>query len=44
MPPKPKWMRWKTYNRYEAKFDRYEDILDYGLAEAATKLTGLKLF
>jgi len=37
MPPKPKWMRWKTYNRYEAKFDRYEDVLDYG------KLTGLKI-
>jgi hypothetical protein len=43
-PPKPKWMRWKTYNRYEEKFDRYDDILDYGFAEAAAKLTGLKIF
>jgi hypothetical protein len=37
------WMRWKTYNRYEQQFDRYEEILDYGCAELATKLTGLIL-
>jgi hypothetical protein len=23
LPPKPKWMRWRTYNRAVAKFDRY---------------------
>ena len=23
-PPKPKWMRWKTYRRYEERFDRHE--------------------
>jgi hypothetical protein len=23
-PPKPKGMRWRTYNRYEEQFDRYE--------------------
>jgi hypothetical protein len=44
MPPKPKWMRWKTYNRYEEKFEQYDDILDNGFAEAAAKLTGLKIF
>ena len=27
-PPKPKWMRWETYRRYEEKFDNYEQILD----------------
>ena len=44
LPPKPKWMRWKTYNRYEEKFDRYDAILDYGCTALAAKLTGLKLF
>jgi hypothetical protein len=29
-PPKPKWMRWRTYNRAMEKFDRYEAILDEG--------------
>jgi hypothetical protein len=44
LPPKPKWMRWKTYNKYQEKFDHYEEILDYGCAALAAKLTGLKLF
>jgi hypothetical protein len=44
LPPKPKWMRWETYNRYEAKFDRYEAVLDHGCAALAAKLTGLKIF
>jgi hypothetical protein len=30
-PPKPKWMRWETYNRCEEKFDNYERILDDSL-------------
>jgi hypothetical protein len=30
-PPKPKGMRWRTYNRYEEKFDNYEQILDNSL-------------
>jgi hypothetical protein len=25
LPPKPKWMRWKTYNRYIKRFDDYEE-------------------
>jgi hypothetical protein len=37
-PPKPKWMRWATYNRYEQRFDRYEAILDHGFAAMAAKL------
>jgi hypothetical protein len=41
LPPKPKWMRWKTYQRYEARFDRYEEMLDLGLLELVRKL-GLK--
>ena len=40
-PPKPKWMRWKTYNRLERKFDRYEDILDSGIGRLVAKLGGL---
>ena len=38
LPPKPKWMRWKTYNRYEQKFERYEAQLDAGLEELAARL------
>ncbi|WP_157087968.1 hypothetical protein [Bradyrhizobium jicamae] len=40
-PPKPKWMRWKTYRRYETRFDHYDDILDRGIVALALKL-GLK--
>lgn len=28
LPPKPKWMRWRTYNRHVQKFDAYDDIRD----------------
>jgi hypothetical protein len=27
LPPKPKWMRWRTYNSLERKFDAYENFL-----------------
>ncbi|MGY3387794.1 hypothetical protein ACVWW6_000385 [Bradyrhizobium sp. USDA 3311] len=37
-PPKPKWMRWKTYGRYETRFERYEAILDQGCASLVAKL------
>lgn len=30
-PPKPKWMRWRTYHRYETRFDRLEDRKDADL-------------
>lgn len=39
-PPKPKWMRWSTYKRAEAKFDRYESILDQGSLAAVIRLLG----
>ena len=41
LPPKPKWMRWQTYERYETRFDRYEEMLDLGFLELVRKL-GLK--
>jgi hypothetical protein len=42
-PPKPKWMRWDTYNRYEQQFDQYEEILDYSCAVLVARLMKLKL-
>jgi len=33
LPPKRKWMRWRTYDRYVDRFDRYEEILNEGVAE-----------
>jgi hypothetical protein len=44
-PPKPKWMRWSTYNRIEEKFDHYESVLDEGIVELVARLgrrSGLK--
>lgn len=26
LPPKPKWMRWRTYDRLSERFDAYEDM------------------
>lgn len=37
LPPKPKWMRWATYNRYSDQYDLYEDVLDRGCMALATK-------
>jgi hypothetical protein len=37
-PPKPRWIRWKTYDRYEEKFDNYGGILNDSLF---AKLGGL---
>jgi hypothetical protein len=31
LPPKPKRMRWATYNRYVERYDRYEAMLDENL-------------
>lgn len=36
-PPKPKWMRWRTYQRYERLFDSYEESLDQGLLSLARR-------
>ena len=38
LPPKPKWMRWRTYNTHVEKFDRYEELLDLGFITAANRL------
>jgi hypothetical protein len=40
LPPKPKWMRWSTYNRHVERYDAYEDILDRGTFALAAKLMG----
>jgi hypothetical protein len=37
LPPKPKWMRWATYNRYSEQYDRYEHVLDRGCMALAAK-------
>ena len=39
-PPKPKWMRWPTYQRAEEKFDRYEATLDVGTFALVAKFLG----
>jgi hypothetical protein len=38
LPPKPKWMRQRTYEGVEAKYEHYDAILDDGLATAAARL------
>ena len=38
LPPKPKWMRWSTYNRFVERFDAYEEILERGVPELLVKL------
>jgi hypothetical protein len=36
-PPKPRWMRWRTDNAAENKFDHYEEILDWGTHELVAR-------
>jgi hypothetical protein len=38
LPPKPKWMRWRTYERLEGRFDHYEAVLNDGCAELVARL------
>ena len=38
LSPKPKWTRWRTYDRYVERYDAYEAILDYGIYELVAKL------
>jgi len=38
LTPKPKWLRWRTYNRHVERHDAYEDILDRGTFALAAKL------
>ena len=42
LPPKPMWMRWRTYNRYEERFDEYEAILNDGIADLMVALLGIE--
>ena len=41
LPPKPKGMRWATYNRHVEKFDRYEELLDVSCLKAAMRILKL---
>jgi hypothetical protein len=38
LPPKPKGMRWATYERWVAKYDAAEERLDAQLASAMARL------
>jgi hypothetical protein len=38
LPPKPKRMRWTTYEKWEAKYDAAEEMLDAQLVMAAVRL------
>jgi hypothetical protein len=38
LPPKPKWMRWKTYHRYVERFERYEAAIDAAALSRVSKL------
>ena len=41
-PPKPKWMRWRTYQRWEERFDQHESELDRGCEKLLARLLGGK--
>jgi hypothetical protein len=41
-PPKPKGMRWRTYQRFEERFDAYERQLDEGILALVLRLGPLK--
>jgi hypothetical protein len=38
LPPKPKWMRWRTYDWLEGRFDHYEAVLNDGTAALVVRL------
>jgi len=38
LPPKPKGMRWTTYERWVARYDDAKEMLDAQLAMAAARL------
>ena len=40
-PAKPKWMRWRTYERYVEKHDHYEAIIDQQFWRVAARLAGV---
>jgi hypothetical protein len=40
LPPKPKWMRWATYNAYVERFDDYEKMIDEASISSVLKRLG----
>ncbi len=40
LPPKPKGMRWSTYERWKAKYDGAEDVLGQQVGFATARLLG----
>jgi hypothetical protein len=42
LPPKLKWMRWRTYSRLEGQFDHHEAVLDYGTADMLGRFRQMK--
>jgi hypothetical protein len=38
LPPKPKWMRWRTYERLEKRFEAQEEKLDREIDQALMRL------
>jgi hypothetical protein len=38
LPPKPQWMRLGAYERWEAEYDRAEDVIDEQCAVAVGRL------
>ena len=38
LPPKPKWMRFSTYARWEVKYDEAEDILEEQCARDVARI------
>jgi hypothetical protein len=38
LPPKPKWMRWRTYRSFVEQFERYEAVLDAGALSRVKRL------
>ena len=42
LPPKPKWMRWRTYNRMVERFDRYQAMVEEGLLGVVKRLGSSK--
>jgi hypothetical protein len=42
LPPKPRWMRWTTYNQYVERFDDYEEKLERACIASVGKKLGVK--
>jgi hypothetical protein len=38
LPPKPKWMRWRTYQGYVDQFEKYEAAIDAGALSRVRRL------